>query len=159
SRRLGAHRVAQWLAYPFAYVLYSLGRGARTGWYPYPFLAPSAGGDYTSVVVHCLAIAIVVGLLGGLGRWVGNRRGGSGRRVTRRLVVAEDRVVRTADLRPPSLRLRDPRRDLAHEIRRRRDPVQLGAHALQHAGLERVLGRAHGAHFEVLAHDGRLDLG
>lgn len=30
--------IAVWLIYPLVYCLFSLGRGALTGWYPYPFL-------------------------------------------------------------------------------------------------------------------------
>ena len=30
-----------WLAWPAAYAVYMLGRGALTGWYPYPFMNPA----------------------------------------------------------------------------------------------------------------------
>lgn len=72
--RLGAGRVAQWLAYPLAYAVYSLARGARTGWYPYPFLDPGPAGDHARVAATCLGIAVVVGLLGLAIRAIGNRR-------------------------------------------------------------------------------------
>jgi hypothetical protein len=40
---------------PLIYVIYVLGRGAITGWYPYPFLDPRRGG-YGSVAGHVIAI-------------------------------------------------------------------------------------------------------
>ena len=46
-----------WLVYPLAYLLYSLIRGAVTGWYPYPFLNPLTTG-WPNVVAMCLIIAI-----------------------------------------------------------------------------------------------------
>lgn len=33
-----------WITFPIIYVIYSLIRGAATGWYPYPFLNPANGG-------------------------------------------------------------------------------------------------------------------
>lgn len=35
---LGAGSPLPWILYPLAYFLYSLARGAVTGWYPYPFI-------------------------------------------------------------------------------------------------------------------------
>lgn len=35
---LGLSAPLPWLLYPLVYLLYSLGRGALLGWYPYPFL-------------------------------------------------------------------------------------------------------------------------
>jgi hypothetical protein len=46
-----------WLAYPFAWIVYTLIRGAITGWYPYPFLNPAHGG-YASVALYSLAILL-----------------------------------------------------------------------------------------------------
>ncbi|MEO5819391.1 MAG: Pr6Pr family membrane protein [Vicinamibacteraceae bacterium] len=45
-------------AFPLAYVLYILARGAVVGWYPYPFLDPRLGG-YGSVAVHVIAIMVL----------------------------------------------------------------------------------------------------
>ena len=42
-------------AWPLAYVVYVLIRGALVGWYPYPFLDPRLG-SYTSVALHVVAI-------------------------------------------------------------------------------------------------------
>lgn len=57
---------AVWLIYPTAYALYSLVRGARTGWYPYPFLDPrtsSLGGvaiAIASIAVFAAVIALCI---------------------------------------------------------------------------------------------------
>jgi hypothetical protein len=48
--RIPYRRAFLWLLLPITYVTYSLIRGAITGWYPYPFLDPSADG-YAHVAV------------------------------------------------------------------------------------------------------------
>ena len=51
-----------WLAFPLAYVIYTLLRGSVTGWYPYPFLNPATGG-YTDILVVSAGItALATGL-------------------------------------------------------------------------------------------------
>lgn len=52
-----------WLIFPLVYVVYSLVRGAVTGWYPYPFLDVSANGA-VSVAVTSVCIAILAALIG-----------------------------------------------------------------------------------------------
>jgi len=47
-----------WLIFPIAYAIYSLIRGAMTGWYPYPFLNPVIEGGYLKIVVVSIFIAI-----------------------------------------------------------------------------------------------------
>ncbi|HET9412108.1 MAG TPA: Pr6Pr family membrane protein [Candidatus Saccharimonadales bacterium] len=59
KRRMLFRRALVWLAFPAAYLFYSLVRGAVVGWYPYPFLNPAYYG-YAGVVVTC------VGILGGM---------------------------------------------------------------------------------------------
>ncbi len=54
-----------WLWFPILYCLYSLGRGAAIGWYPYPFLNPESSGGYGMVAVN-IAILVAMFLLGGL---------------------------------------------------------------------------------------------
>ena len=44
-----------WLAFPLAWMGYTLGRGALTGWYPYPFLDPVSSGP-GGVALYSLAI-------------------------------------------------------------------------------------------------------
>lgn len=50
-----------WLAYPLAYLVYSLIRGPIADWYPYPFLDPGPHGyGYVAVMSVCVAIAAAV---------------------------------------------------------------------------------------------------
>jgi len=51
-----------WLAYPFAYLVYTLLRGAVTGWYPYPFLNPVTHGILQVIVTVIGIILLAVGL-------------------------------------------------------------------------------------------------
>ena len=46
-----------WLAFPLAYLAYTLIRGSIVNWYPYPFLDPPQVG-WVSVIVTSIAIAI-----------------------------------------------------------------------------------------------------
>lgn len=62
-----------WLAFPLAYLAYSLGRGAAVGWYPYPFLDPRHPGGYGRVALYCVVLAALMALLAlgiaAAGRW------------------------------------------------------------------------------------------
>jgi hypothetical protein len=49
-----------WLVYPLVYLLFSLARGAITGWYPYPFLNPSQPGGWLAIAI-IIAVILVVG--------------------------------------------------------------------------------------------------
>jgi hypothetical protein len=52
-------RAALWvLIYPFAWVAFSLVRGALTGWWPYPFLDPSGSAGWAGVVEYIVGIAL-----------------------------------------------------------------------------------------------------
>lgn len=55
-------RALAWVIFPIAYLVYSLGRGAFTGWYPYPFLNPITNGwpqlIATSVVIALATIVL-----------------------------------------------------------------------------------------------------
>jgi hypothetical protein len=66
--------VLSWLAFPVGWLVYTLIRGAVTGWYPYPVLDPnqeSAG----SIIATCLVITAVFAVLAaGLYWWSGRRR-------------------------------------------------------------------------------------
>jgi len=55
-------RALWWLAFPLAYVAYSLVRGKITGWYPYPFLDPANRG-YFGVAVVSVCVGTMVLLL------------------------------------------------------------------------------------------------
>jgi hypothetical protein len=67
SRRLPGRRViAAWLAFPLAYLVYSLVRGVAVDWYPYPFLDPDESGGYAGVAGYSLGVLaafVAVGLL------------------------------------------------------------------------------------------------
>ncbi len=51
-----------WLAYPAAYLGYSLIRGHFVHWYPYPFMNPSHRG-YLAVVVTAIVIAAILAMI------------------------------------------------------------------------------------------------
>ena len=55
--RLTRRHALVWLAYPVAFVAYSLVRGRMVAWYPYPFLDPEEAGGYARVAAHCAGIA------------------------------------------------------------------------------------------------------
>ncbi len=56
KERIRFRQALLWLVYPLLYVLYSLVRGNRIGWYPYPFLNPTLGG-YLPILATCLVMA------------------------------------------------------------------------------------------------------
>jgi len=68
-----AYRTAAiWLAYPLAYLFYSLIRGAIVDWYPYPFMDPGTHG-YLSIVITSVVIAVILAgvawLIAGVPQW------------------------------------------------------------------------------------------
>ena len=72
EHRLELRRTAIWLAFPCLFLAYSLVRGARIDWYPYPFFDPSKVGGYTGVAGYCVAVTMVLVLFGALLTWLGN---------------------------------------------------------------------------------------
>lgn len=66
-----------WLYFPFAYLLYSLIRGAYYGWYPYPFLNVQELG-YTKVIINSVILIAVFLISGfaliGLDNMLGRRK-------------------------------------------------------------------------------------
>jgi hypothetical protein len=66
-------QVTAWLAFPLAYLAYTLVRGPLVDWYPYPFLDPRRPGGYGRVAGMSVAVAVLVVLLGLLIAWLGNR--------------------------------------------------------------------------------------
>jgi hypothetical protein len=54
-------QVGIWLIFPIGYIVYTLIRGAVTGWYPYPFLDPQMQG-YLPVTVTLLLLAAGVSI-------------------------------------------------------------------------------------------------
>ena len=71
---ISSRRSLQWLAFPAAWLAYSLVRGAIVGWYPYPFLDPSRE-SYGTIVVVCVVIAVFVILLSLLIARIGRSKG------------------------------------------------------------------------------------
>lgn len=63
SRKIAFKRALIWLAFPLAYLAYSLIRGPIANWYPYPFLNPANGGygqiALTSFIILIAGIAMV----------------------------------------------------------------------------------------------------
>lgn len=72
-RHLSLGRCMIWLAFPIAWLAYTMIRGPIAGWYPYPFLNPSRPGGYGSVAVTVVVIAVGMVLLTVLASWAGNR--------------------------------------------------------------------------------------
>jgi hypothetical protein len=62
--RVTVRQALIWLAYPLAWLVYTLIRGALVGRYPYPFLDPANGG-YATVVAYCVGIFVLMGLVCG----------------------------------------------------------------------------------------------
>lgn len=66
-----------WLAYPVAWLAYTMIRGAISGWYPYPFLDPANGG-YGSVALYIVGIfgfgLVVIAILRAVGNALRGRR-------------------------------------------------------------------------------------
>ncbi|GER09179.1 Pr6Pr family membrane protein [Variovorax boronicumulans] len=73
--RLGGRQLLWTLVFPMAYLAYTLVRGSRTGWYPYPFLNPANVGGYGGVAVYAAGIALTFGLAGWALLALGNRLG------------------------------------------------------------------------------------
>lgn len=65
-------QVGYWLIYPLMYVIYTLIRGAVSGFYPYPFLNPAKGG-YGVVALYCVGIFVLFLLVGWVLMALGNR--------------------------------------------------------------------------------------
>ena len=73
--RLGGRQLLWTLVFPMAYLVYTLVRGSRTGWYPYPFLNPANVGGYGGVALYAAGIALTFGLTGWGLLALGNRLG------------------------------------------------------------------------------------
>jgi hypothetical protein len=71
--RLPWWTVLAWLAYPLAWLSYTLIRGEAEDWYPYPFVDVSELG-YDGVLARTVALAAGFALAGAALLWLGNRR-------------------------------------------------------------------------------------
>lgn len=74
-RGLPVRRALRWLAFPVAYLVYSLIRGGVVHWYPYPFLNPDTVGGAGGVAAYCLGVAAAFVLVTVVVTWAGNRLG------------------------------------------------------------------------------------
>lgn len=74
-RRIPLATAFWWLSFPAVYTVYSLARGAITGFYPYPFFNPGAVGGYGGVALYCAGMLIGFLVLALLTRWAGNALG------------------------------------------------------------------------------------
>jgi hypothetical protein len=75
--RITFRRSLLWLAYPLAWVAYTLVRGPIASWYPYPFIDPANGG-YATVAGYVIAILVfaiaLCAIVSAVGRMLGTRR-------------------------------------------------------------------------------------
>ena len=71
--KLVPKQIGFWLIFPLLYVLYSLIRGSRIGWYAYPFFDPTKVGGYGGVALYCVGILLAFLILSWLLIAVGNR--------------------------------------------------------------------------------------
>ncbi len=71
--RLRRSAVLVWLAYPLAWVGYTLARGERVDWYPYPFVDVTKLG-YDGVLARSVVLALGFAAAGAALLWLGNRR-------------------------------------------------------------------------------------
>lgn len=69
--------VPRWLVYPLVFAVYTLVRGALSGFYPYPFINAAKLG-YVRVGLNCLYLLVAMTALGLLfvaaDRWIGRRQ-------------------------------------------------------------------------------------
>jgi hypothetical protein len=71
--RLPRWTVLAWLAYPLAWLVYTLVRGADVDWYPYPFVDVSELG-YGDVLARSVVLAVGMVGAGAALLWASNRR-------------------------------------------------------------------------------------
>ena len=74
-RRLPFMTTVYWMLFPVVYVVYSLIRGAITGFYPYPFFSPVVQHGYGGVALYCVVLVIGFFILAAIIWWIGNLRG------------------------------------------------------------------------------------
>lgn len=72
--RVSARDAGLWLAFPLAWLAYTMVRGPIAGWYPYPFLDPALNGGYGAVVVTIAVILVTGAVLCAVYAALGNLR-------------------------------------------------------------------------------------
>jgi hypothetical protein len=71
---LGVRSLWLFVVFPAVYLLYVLIRGAKTDWYPYPFLDPTHVGGYGGVLLYAVGIAVTFAVVGLMVLALGRRR-------------------------------------------------------------------------------------
>lgn len=61
-----------YLVFPIVFLIYSLFRGALTGWYPYDFLNPMKVNGYSGVLVYVGIFSAIVFVVSLIILWIGN---------------------------------------------------------------------------------------
>ena len=77
AARIEPRRALLWVAYPVAWIAYTMIRGPLVGWYPYPFLDPGPNGYGPVIVTVAVILAAGVGLcllVAAVGNALGARR-------------------------------------------------------------------------------------
>ncbi len=74
KQRISLRTALLWVIFPVVYTVYSLVRGAVTGFYPYPFFSPVVQKGYGGVALYCAMMLVGFVLLALLIRWSGNVR-------------------------------------------------------------------------------------
>lgn len=62
--RVDRRSLLSWLAFPAAYLTYTLIRGPLADWYPYPFLDPRSPSSYGEVAVGSLVVLVTIVAIG-----------------------------------------------------------------------------------------------
>lgn len=74
AKPVSAKEALWWLAFPIAWIIYTLIRGAITGWYPYPFLNPNMVGGWGIVSLYIIGISLGFIVLSQVLAWVSRER-------------------------------------------------------------------------------------
>jgi hypothetical protein len=74
--RIDVPTLLRHLVWPFGYLLYTLGLGALSGWYPYPFINVGKIG-YPHTLLNALALTVLLLIAGAIYRVVDTWRGGA----------------------------------------------------------------------------------
>jgi len=74
KRRPTMRDLLLYFAFPLAYVVYTLLRGALVGWYPYPFFNPALVGGYGIVMLYVIGMVATFVAVGWALRWTARSR-------------------------------------------------------------------------------------
>jgi len=71
---VGRRSVFYWLAFPVAYLVYTLVRGQIVDWYPYPILDPDEVDGYGTVALWSGGVIVVIAIVGLFYQWWADRQ-------------------------------------------------------------------------------------